>query len=201
MVVVAVGGLSHDIGQRRHWKRLRGANAKHGREDCQSRFFWAFILFTVARVPIGFTQAGIDWKFYGGASVDGAVQEPGNQIRVWTKCLPQEALDHVDTAGKMTEDAAQKIRDGYVPPIVVAGDMKFDQVPDIVGYEEIANLGDIQPQSRIFYEIGCSERMIRELSSYIEAKGKVGSSDTPKEWQHVAPETNGARLLKILCQK
>jgi hypothetical protein len=113
------------------------------------------LLFTVAGVPIGFTQAGIDWKFYGGASVDGAslcfydavgaVQEPGNQIRVWTKCLPQEALDHVDTAGKMTEDAAQKIRDGYVPPIVVAGDMKFDQVPDIVRYEEIANLGDIQP--------------------------------------------------------
>jgi hypothetical protein len=32
----------------------------------------AFTLFTVAGVPIGFTQAGVDWKLYGGASVDGA---------------------------------------------------------------------------------------------------------------------------------
>jgi hypothetical protein len=59
----------------------------------------AFILFAVAGIPIGFTQASVDWKLYGGASIDGAsfcfydangvVQEPGNQIRVWTKCLPE----------------------------------------------------------------------------------------------------------------
>jgi hypothetical protein len=148
------------------------------------------LLFTVAGVPIGFTQAGIDWKFYGGASVDGAslcfydaigvVQEPGNQIRVWTKCLPQEAVEGLPLKKDLVENAVQKIRDGYVPPIVVTGDMKFDQVPDIVGYEEIANLGDIQPQSRMFYEIGCSEWMIRELSIDIETKGKVVSSDTPR---------------------
>ena len=55
--------------------------------------------------PIGFTQAGVDWKYYGAASVDGlsmcfydangVVQEPGNQIRVWTKCLPQEGINSV----------------------------------------------------------------------------------------------------------
>ena len=175
----------------------------------------AFILFTVAGVPIGFTQAGVDWKFYGGASVDGAslcfydangvVQEPGNQIRVWTKCLPQEALDHVDLekdfAGKLLENAAQKMLRGYVAPIVAVGEMKFDQMPAVVGYEEIADVDYVKPQSRIFYEIGCSERMIRELSIHIEARGKVGSFDTPRDWQHVAPETNRATLLKILCPK
>jgi hypothetical protein len=170
----------------------------------------AFTLFTVAGVPIGFTQAGVDWKFYGGASVDGlsmcfydanaVVQEPGNQLQVWTKCLPQEALDQ-DNPVKMAEDLVQKIQDGYVPPIVVVGKVKSDQIPDIVSYEEIANVDDVKPQSRIFYEIGCSEGMIRELSIYIEAKGKVVSSDTPREWQHVAPETNAATLLKILCPK
>jgi hypothetical protein len=101
----------------------------------------------------------------------------------------------------MAKDAAQKILDGYVPPIVVVGEMKFDQMPAIVAAEEIAVVDYVKPQSRIFYEIGCSERMIRELSIHIEAKGKVGSSDTPGEWQHVAPETNGATLLKILCPK
>jgi hypothetical protein len=84
---------------------------------------------------------------------------------------------------------------------MVTGDMSFDRVPDIVGGEEVADLGDIEPQSRIFYEIGCSERMLRELSIHIQAKDKSFSSDTPKEWQRVAPETNAARLLKILCPK
>jgi hypothetical protein len=101
----------------------------------------------------------------------------------------------------LVDNAAQKIIRGYVPPIVVAGDMKFDQVPDIVAYEEVADLGNIEPQSRIFYEIGCSERMIRELSIHFEAKGRIGSSDKATDWQHVAPETNAATLLKILCPK
>jgi hypothetical protein len=171
----------------------------------------AFTLFTVAGVPIGFTQAGVDWKFYGGASVDGlsmcfydanaVVQEPGNQLQVWTKCLPQEAVDHVDNLGKMAEDAAQKILHGYVSPIVVAGDMKFEQMADIVAAEEIADADSVKPQARTFYAIGCSERMIRALSIHIEAKGRVGSSDTAGDWKHVAPETNGATLLKILCPK
>ena len=130
---------------------------------------------------------------------NGVVQEPGNQIRVWTKCLP--GLDDRKLTDELVKAAAHKIIDGYVPPIVVVGDMKFDQVPNIVGDEEIANLGDIEPQSRIFYEIGCSERIIRELSIHFNAKGKVFSSDTPKEWQHIAPETNAARLLKFLCPK
>jgi hypothetical protein len=90
-------------------------------KTARAAFFGASILFTVTGAAIGFTQAGIDWKFYGGASLDGAslcfydaigvVREPGNQVRVWTKCLPQETLDQ-DNPAKMTEDAAQKIRDG-----------------------------------------------------------------------------------------
>ena len=159
----------------------------------------------------GFTQAGVDWKYYGGASVDGlsmcfydangVVQEPGNQIRVWTKCLSQEASNHVDNLGKMTEDAAEKIIDGYVPPIVVAGIVNFDHVDTIVTAEAIADADHVKPQTRILYEIGCSERMIHELSAQIETKGKVGSSDKATDWRYVAPETSGAWLLTILCPK
>jgi hypothetical protein len=100
----------------------------------------------------------------------------------------------------MVEDAAQKILDGYVPPIVMMGEMK-DRTPNIVSFEEIANLDAVKPQSRIFYEIDCSEQMMRTLSVYIETKGKVGSSDKTADWMHVPPETNGAMLLKILCPK
>src|SRR5262245_7665524 len=170
-------------------------------------------IFTVAGAPIGFTQAGVDWKLYGFASIEGdsvcfydakgVGQEPEHHVRVWAKCLPQEADKDIekDLARTIADKAAQKILDGYVPPIIVTGDMNFDQIPEIVGYEEFANSDHVQPQARIFYELNCSERMIRELSIHIEAKGKVGSSDTPKDWQYVAPETNGARLLKILCPK
>jgi hypothetical protein len=174
-------------------------------------FLATFVPFAVAVVQIGFAQTGVDWKLYGGASVDGAslcfydangvVREPGNQIRVWAKCLPAEALGNVRLTDEITNDAAQKIVDGYVPPIVVVGEMKFDKIPEIVSGEEIANLDSVRPQSRFFYEIDCSERMIRALSVYIETKGKVGSSDKTADWEHVAPETNGARLLKILCPK
>ena len=169
----------------------------------------AFTLFTVVVMRIGFAQTDADWKLYGAASIggtvwcfydaNGLVREPGNQIRVWTKCLP--GVDDKKPTDEMVNDAAYKIMHGYVPPIVVVAGMMLGQVSDVVSYEEIANLGDIEPKGRIFYEIGCPERMIRELSIDIRTKDKFGSSDTPSEWKHVAPETNADHLLKILCAK
>jgi hypothetical protein len=63
------------------------------------------------------------------------------------------------------------------------------------------NMSDIAPRARIFYELNCSEKMLRELSIYIQAAdGKSGSRDKPREWQYVSPETNGTRLLKLVCR-
>jgi len=228
MVVEAASGLSLDIiarvgvGWVLYWP-LRSpfipperayskgsTKMRTGNEKSILVLCFAVVIALALGVRIGFTQAGVDWKVYGGVSVDGAslcfydangvVPEPGNQIRVWTKCLPLKALDNIVLTDKMMEDAAQKILDGYVPPIVVVGEMK-DRIPNIVAYEEKANLDSVKPQSRIFYEIDCSEQMIHELSVYIDAKGKVASSNKTADWQHVPPETNGALLLKILCPK
>jgi hypothetical protein len=73
-------------------------------KTARAAFLGAFILFTVTGAPIGFAQT-VDWKYYGGASVgglsmcfsdaSGVIREPGNQIRVWTKCLPQEAINNL----------------------------------------------------------------------------------------------------------
>jgi hypothetical protein len=170
------------------------------------------VLTIFAGAQIGFTQAGIDWKLYGTASIEGdsacfydakgVVQEPEQHVRVWTKCLPLNAAgadSEKDIEDTIAENAAQKIEGGYVPPIIVTGDMNFSQISEIVASEEIANIGHVEPQARIFYELNCSERMLRELSTQVLLKGASHSSNTPGDWKYVAPETNAARLLKFLC--
>jgi hypothetical protein len=41
---------------------------------------------------------------------------------------------------------------------------------------------------------------MQRLSTYVRANGKEGYKDKPSSWEHVPPEGNGARLLKILCR-
>lgn len=79
--------------------------------------------------------------------------------------------------------------------------MEFNQVPEIVIYEKIANLGTIDPQAEIFDEVNCSERTMRRLSTSIRIDGKGGSQNKPSEWEYVPPEGNGATSLKLLCPK
>ena len=87
-----------------------------------------------------------------------------------------------------------------MPPIIATRKMEFDKIADVAGAEEIADNGDIQSYSRILYELNCSEKMLRELSiTFINDRS--GSSDNPRDWKYVAPETNGATLLKILCPR
>lgn len=157
--------------------------------------------------------ADVDWKMYGGASVSGPsfcfydansiARASSGHIRVWTKCLAQKDLDGVDIKSdlgtKIVDRAARKIKEGYVPPIIVIGKMDFQQIPEIVAYEESANLSAIDPQARIFDEVDCSERMMRRLNTSIQANGQSGFQNKPSDWEYVPPEGNGATLLKILC--
>ena len=106
-----------------------------------------------------------------------------------------------DLGTKIVDIAAKEIIQGYVPPIVGIGQMEFNQVPEIVMYEQIANLGTIDPQAQIFDEVNCSERTMRRLSISIRIDGKGGSQNKPSEWEYVPPEGNGATLLKLLCPK
>ncbi len=157
----------------------------------------------------------VDWKLYGGVSVAGPTfcfydansvgRTSSGYIRVWTKCLTQKALDGVDSKSdlntKIVHNAARKIIEGYVPPIIVIGESEFKEIAGIVGYEETANLGALDPQARIFYELNCSERMMRRLSTSIHANGRSDFQDEPSKWEFVPPEGNATTLLKILCHK
>ena len=181
--------------------------------DHRSQFF----VFLVLAVSVQVSEAqplGVDWKFYGGASVGadheycfyeakGVAQDRDGHIRVWTKCLPQKDIEAVDMGkdfdGKILENTAEKVAHYYVPPIARVETIDVNQSMVITGYEETANIAAIQPRARIFYELNCSVRMLRELSISIQAEGKVGSVNKPSEWKHISPEGNGAALLKILC--
>ena len=168
----------------------------------------AVTLFTVVA---GFAQASdVDWKLYGantvgGVSVcfyeaNGVVRTPEDHIRVWIKCLPQKDLQSIELGKNSVDKSVEKLRAGYVPPIVVAGKMNFDQIVDITASEEVANTGVVKPQAIIFNELNCSELRIRELSIDVYENGKiVGSRDKPKDWKYILPEGNAANLLKILC--
>lgn len=158
-----------------------------------------------------------DWKLYGASTMDhgpdlcffdlkGVVQASDKHIRVWTKCLHQKDTDGIDIkmdyGGKILENAARKMVDMYIPPIALVENIDSDEAVNFTKLEEIADTADIQPAARIFYEIDCSQKMLRELSiEIIDPSGKIGSKYNASEWKYVAPETNGARLQKILCEK
>jgi hypothetical protein len=102
--------------------------------------------------------------------------------------------------GKILENTAAKVAHYYVPPIGTIQAIDTDQIMAITQYEETANIANIQPRAQIFYEINCTDRMLRELSIYIvEATGRSGSCNEPTDWKYVAPERNAASLLKLLC--
>jgi hypothetical protein len=172
------------------------------------------ILFAFVVAPAALAQAlSVDWKFYGGAALDeksecfydakGVVQGPDAHLRVWTKCLLQKDLDSIDIKkdfdGKILENAGQKVAHHYVPPIATVEPIDDNQSIVITQYEETANIGNIEPHSNIFYELNCSERMLRELSMHFLVNGKSGSFNQPSDWKYVPPEGNGASLLKLLC--
>ena len=184
-------------------------------KSARATFFVAFTLCS----SVGFAETDVDWKYYGGASVDepsmcfydasGVIREPENKIRVWTKCLPQEGINsallkNMPDGVKIVVDAQQKVARGYVPPFALVGVADFDThngIETVAVAEDIADLDYVKPQARIFYELNCPERAIRELSVHTVVRGRARSSDTPGEWQYVAPETSGSWLLKILCPK
>jgi hypothetical protein len=146
--------------------------------------------------------ANVDWKYFGRAVVSGktgkieltcfydanSTDHPtSGHVRVWTKCMDEKDIRNIDDKSdlgkKIIEATAQKVAHYYVPPYTVIDDVSFDSMLTLVGSETVADLGYIQPFSRIFYELNCPEKMYRELSISMLS----GSKDTPSNWQYTPP--------------
>jgi hypothetical protein len=185
------------------------------------------MLFSIIAAAACLAQGlSVDWKFYGGANLgddaggaklpDGkgicfydakgvVVQKTDGHIRVWTKCLLQKDLDGIDPktelGGKIVESAAERVAHYYVPPITTVEDtIDYDQSVTIVMYEQTANIGNLRPQSSILYELNCSDQLLRELSIDLQINGKSGSVHKPRDWSYIPPESNAARLAKLMCR-
>jgi hypothetical protein len=180
--------------------------------------FWAAV--TMAAFAASSTAASasdVDWKFYGDSTVGGdehmcffdlrgAAQAPNRHIKVWTKCLSKKAIEGIniekDFGGKILNNVTEKIIGRYIPPISLVEGIGYDQATEVATFEEIAGVSDIQPAARIFYELDCPKTILRELSiEVVDVDGRSGSRHSASDWKYVAPETNGARLEKILCEK
>jgi hypothetical protein len=172
------------------------------------------LLFAAMGVSAALAQGlDVDWKLYGGAPVGGnslcfydskgLTRQSDGHIRVWTKCLLKTDLDAVniekDFDGRIVNATAERVARYYMPPISKIQNVDANEAMAITSYEEIADIAALQPQSRIFYELNCSDRMLRELSIDLRINGQIGSRDKPSDWKYVPPEGNGAALLKILC--
>ena len=147
----------------------------------------------------------VDWKEIGVATVGGgeivvcfydtvSIIYAGSHTRVWVKCIRQQDVeDTIADKGvlgkKIVDNAARKIISGYVPPLVVVGGIDSQQsLTVIVGYEAAANIGAMPTHSRVLYELNCSERMIRRLSTYFHIGGSEAFDEKPQDWEHVPPE-------------
>ena len=175
----------------------------------------AALVFAVAVASMA-KAANVDWKMYGTATgedqeticfydANGVVRISDERIRVWTKCLLKADLDGAASQGelgaKIVENAARKVLEGYIPPIAVVEDTNFDQATAIIEYEETANIGNLKTNAQFLYELDCSDRKIRRLSIHVRIRGKDVFDEKQSDWEYTPPETNGARILTMLCPK
>jgi len=163
-----------------------------------------------SKSPPSLHAANVDWKLYGIADADelcfydaqGVARTQDGKVRVGTKCLPQKdivALDPKQELGnKILAEAEKKLGDGYVPPILVGAETDREQTSTTIAYEQAADMSGIAPRSSTFYELDCTQKMIREVNTNTSVNGQQSSSDE-LNGQPVPPDKNGQWLLQLLC--
>jgi hypothetical protein len=180
------------------------------------RFTIALLAFTGS---VHAQSRGADWKMYGAADLGkmggeqrsffdaaGVIRRDNGHVEVWTKTLSRKALDRAESNAsgahkKIIAAAVGKKLAGYLPPLSTVGELDDDTATQITADEAAADLGGIEPTMQILYELDCPNRLFREISLHVFLNGKLGTKETPSEWQHVPPETAAANLFKILCTK
>ena len=176
-----------------------------------------FIVLTIISLLTVTEAQSEEWKFFGGTTLlkgektisyyDTESIEYGSigNIKVWTKTVTQSEFQKIvqQEQSQIVDKSAKKIANGYVPPysLFVSKNTNFDEVIDIVTWEEVANSFQIKPRVKILFEINCKEKRIRTISvTYFKDDGGVASSKNSGEWSYISPESNGETLQIILCK-
>ena len=172
------------------------------------------LVYTLMHASLAFA-ADVDWKMYGSATADapsfcfydakGVAVGPDGYVRVRTKCLLKVDLESVyfkgDRGRQIVDNAAKKVAEGYVPPMVAIGKMSVKQAVDVIAYEESANLGDSEERPSFLSELNCSGRMQRRLGSYVKVNDRADFESKPGDWEYVPLDGKEKNLQEILCPK
>jgi len=176
-----------------------------------------FIALLSATFLSGAEALGADWKFYGEGDLskgDAVIayydaasikRLPDGPVRAWTQCISHSEVERIVNLEEVAKKAARKIKDGYVPPYILSNpkpEPGYDVNMRIIGWEAAGNYDVIKPKLKVFYELDCTAKKIRNLSTinYNNDGGTKTNSDIDT-WVHIGPESNSDSLYKILCKQ
>jgi hypothetical protein len=168
-----------------------------------------------------------EWKYFGSVraaqvneikvpatylffDVKGARQLPNHHVIVWTKGLDQAEVDgFADKNDVALMDAmAKRVQENYVPPLAqltgAQPDKNRKSYLSFVYWETVADTKDLQPVTRVLYEIDCVEQTTRSNAMQIwalDSKDNPISTEDPGAWEHAAPESNSGYLVAMLCKR
>jgi len=176
-----------------------------------------FIALLITTFLNGAEAQGADWKYYGRGDLpqsetvmkyydaESIERLPDGHVRAWTKGISLSEVERVMNLEEVTKRAASKIKAGDVPPYILSNpkpEPSSDVNTRIIVWEEAANYDVIKAKLKVFYELNCKSKKIRNLSmiSYKNDGGTETKSDIDK-WTYISPESNSETLRKILCKE
>ena len=175
-----------------------------------------FIALLITTLLNGAEAQGADWKYYGrgdmpkGETVmkyydaESFERLPDGHVRAWTKDISLSEVERTMNLEEVSKRAASKIKAGYVPPYILSNpkpEPSQDVNMRIIVWEEAANYDVIKPKQKVFYELDCKAKKIRNLSiiSYKNDGGTETKSDIDT-WIYSKSEPNIETLRNILCK-
>ena len=138
--------------------------------------------------------------FYEAESVEYTLN--GN-CKAWIKGISVGELNRVMKKNdrEIVRKSAEKVLTSYIPPYSLVDVKKsFIEVVDIITWEGTASHPDTKPVLLIRIELDCKNKAMRTLSSaYYKGDNTIETDLEAGDWQLINPETNGKKILDILC--
>ena len=117
-------------------------------------------------------------------------------VQVWTKSLSDKEMNDSKLGVAGIGQAAGRLAHYYVPLAARTDSMNKTQIINIVIAEAYANEGVLVPKMEELFEVNCKDETLRTLSVHTDDNH---DTENPTVWEHIAPETNGWRLMKLVC--
>ncbi len=152
----------------------------------------------------------VDWRVFGFGEDDVSVYSAPDivrtpdSVRVWTKNIKIKTSTITEALKdkKVVEALKGRIAASYAPPFAVFSKMPVEQAMSVLAVEELVNedrAGQVQYMALV--EVDCKVQRLHQLQiTNFDKTGKTVRTDTvPRDWQFVAPQTQGQMLVRLIC--